>query len=254
MKLIVGNWKMFPQTLDEAKVIFAAHRKSVKGLTRAKIVLCPPSLFIEPIAKMEKGKRSIVIGAQNAFYEDEGARTGEISPPQVRSVGATYVILGHSERRALGETDEVIAKKAIQANKSKLTVILCVGERSRDEAGSYFNEVKEQLRKSLADFPRSESKRLVIAYEPIWAIGKNAVRSATSTDFHEMSILIKRHLVDQFGKAAGFKVPILYGGSVDEKNAEGFLKDGGADGLLVGRISLDREKFGMIMKLAHKIK
>ncbi len=254
MKLIVGNWKMFPQTLLEAKAIFAAHRKSVKGLTHAKMVVCPPSLFVEPIAKLEKGKRSIEIGAQNAFYEDEGARTGEIAPPQIRSVGANYVILGHSERRALGETDEVIAKKAIQVNKNKLTVILCVGERSRDEAGSYFNEVKEQLRRSLADFPKTESKRLVIAYEPIWAIGKNAVRPATSSDFHEMSILIKRHLVDQFGKIAGFKVPILYGGSVDEKNAEGFLKDGGADGLLVGRISLDKEKFGAIMKLANKIK
>ena len=253
MKLIVGNWKMFPHTLDEAKVIFAAHRKSVKCLIRAKMVLCPPSLFIEPIAKMEKGKRSIVIGAQNAFYEDEGARTGEISPPQVRSVGATYVILGHSERRALGETDEVIAKKAVQANRSKLTVILCVGERSRDEAGSYFNEVREQMRKSLTGFPSDAVKRLVIAYEPIWAIGANAIRPATPHDFHEMSILIKRHLVEQFGKTAGFKVPILYGGSVDEKNAEGFLKEGAADGLLIGRLSLDAERFGTILKLADKL-
>ena len=253
MKLIVGNWKMFPHTLDEAKVIFAAHRKSVKGLIRAKMVLCPPSLFIEPIAKMEKGKRSIVIGAQNAFYEDEGARTGEISPPQVRSVGATYVILGHSERRALGETDEVIAKKAVQANRSKLTVILCVGERSRDEAGSYFNEVREQMRKSLTGFPSDAVKRLVIAYEPIWAIGAKAIRPAIPHDFHEMSILIKRHLVEQFGKTAGFKVPILYGGSVDEKNAEGFLKEGAADGLLIGRLSLDAERFGTILKLADKL-
>ena len=253
MKLIVGNWKMFPHTLDEAKVIFAAHRKSVKCLIRAKMVLCPPSLFIEPIAKMEKGKRSIVIGAQNAFYEDEGARTGEISPPQVRSVGATYVILGHSERRALGETDEVIAKKAVQANRSKLTVILCVGERSRDEAGTYFNEVREQMRKSLTGFPSDAVKRLVIAYEPIWAIGANAIRPATPHDFHEMSILIKRHLVEQFGKTAGFKVPILYGGSVDEKNAEGFLKEGAADGLLIGRLSLDAERFGTILKLADKL-
>ncbi len=253
MKLIVGNWKMFPQTLDEAKVIFSAHKKSVKRLTRAKMVVCPPSLFIEPIAKTEKGKRSIEIGAQNAFYEDEGARTGEISPLQIRSVGATYVILGHSERRALGETDEVIAKKAIQANKAKLTVILCVGEKKRDEAGTYFNEVREQMRKSLTGFPSDAVKRLVIAYEPIWAIGANAIRPATPHDFHEMSILIKRHLVEQFGKTAGFKVPILYGGSVDEKNAEGFLKEGAADGLLIGRLSLDAERFGTILKLADKL-
>ena len=254
MKLIVGNWKMFPQTLLEAKAIFSAHKKSARGMSRAKIIICPPSVFLEPLAKMEKRKRSIEIGAQNTFYEDEGAHTGEVSPPQLRSVGAGYVLLGHSERRAMGEGSDMIAKKAVQANKSKLIVILCVGERARDDAGAYFNEVKEQLRTSLEGFPKTESKRLVIAYEPIWAIGKNAVRTATPSDFHEMSILIKRHLVDQFGKLAGFKVPILYGGSVDEKNSEGFFKDGGADGLLVGRISLDVEKFGTIMKLAHKIK
>ena len=254
MKLIVGNWKMFPQTLSEAKATFAVHKKSAKGLTRVKTVICPPSVFIESLANSQKGKPVVDIGGQNAFYEDEGARTGEIAPTQLRSVGANYVILGHSERRALGESDADIAKKAIQANKSKLTVILCVGEHARDEAGAYFSEVKEQLRRSLSGFPKTESKRLVIVYEPIWAIGKNAQRPATPADFHEMSILIKRHLVDQFGKIAGFKVSILYGGSVDENNTEGFLRDGGADGLLVGRISLDKERFGKIMKLANTIK
>ena len=124
----------------------------------------------------------------------------------------------------------------------------------RDDAGKYFTEVRESLRGSLIGFPKEELKRLIIAYEPIWAIGKNAPRAATSEDFHQMSILIKRHLVEQFGKVAGFKVPILYGASVDEKNAEGFFKDGGADGLLVGRVSLDKERFGVIMNIANSIK
>jgi triosephosphate isomerase len=148
----------------------------------------------------------------------------------------------------------MVAQKSVQAVKNKLTVIVCVGEHSRDDAGAYFAEVREQLRLSLAGFPKTESKRLVIAYEPIWAIGAKAVRPATSADFHEMSILIRRHLVEQFGKAAGFKVPILYGGSVDERNALGFLRDADADGLLVGRVSLDVEKFGMIIQLADSIK
>jgi triosephosphate isomerase len=129
-----------------------------------------------------------------------------------------------------------------------------VGEKRRDAGGSYFSEVRDQLRGSLAGFPKDGSKRLVIAYEPIWAIGKNAVRAATPEDFHEMSILVKRHLVEQFGKTSGFRVPILYGGSVDEKNAEGFLKEGGADGLLVGRVSLDPARFTEIIKLADKLK
>lgn len=254
MKLIVGNWKMYPKTLIEAKEIFAGEKKVARTMNKAKVVICPPHLFVATLAQGALGTKALAVGAQNVFHEDEGARTGETSPVQVASVGATYVILGHSERRALGESDQLIAQKVVAANKAKLTVILCVGEKSRDEAGSYFNEVRKQLRESLDGFPKDGSKRLVIAYEPIWAIGAKAVRPATPEDFHEMSILIKRHLVEQFGKTSGFRVPILYGGSVDEKNAEGFLKQGGADGLLVGRVSLDPVRFGAIMKLADKIK
>lgn len=255
MKLIVGNWKMYPKTFVEAKGIFAALKAAAKKTKHVKVVICPPHLFVYPlIAALGKSLLNISIGAQNSFWEDEGARTGETSPKTLSSLGATHVILGHSERRALGETDAMIAQKSIQAVKNKLTVIVCVGEHSRDDAGAYFAEVREQLRLSLAGFSKTESKRLVIAYEPIWAIGAKAVRPATPADFHEMSILIRRHLVEQFGKAAGFKVPILYGGSVDERNALGFLRDAGADGLLVGRASLDVEKFGMIIQLADSIK
>jgi triosephosphate isomerase len=222
---------------------------------RVKTVICPPHLFIHPlIVALGKTPLSISVGAQNAFWEDEGARTGETSPSALALLGVTHVILGHSERRLLGETDAVVAQKSIQAVRNKLTAIVCVGEHTRDDAGAYFAEVREQLRESLLNFPKTESKRLVIAYEPIWAIGVKALRPATPPDFHEMSILIRRQLVEQFGKVAGFKVPILYGGSVDERNALGFLKEAGADGLLVGRVSLDAEKFGMIITLADSIK
>lgn len=255
MKLIVGNWKMYPQTLPEAKAIFAAVKKGVRSMKRVKTVICPPHLFIHPlISALSKSMKGLSVGAQNAFYEDEGARTGETSPKALSMMGATHVIIGHSERRALGETNALVAQKLAQATRSKLTAILCVGERGRDEGGAYFKEVSEQLRHSLAGFPRTETKRLVIAYEPIWAIGAKALRPATPADFHEMSILIRRHLVEQFGKAAGFKVPILYGGSVDERNAGGFLKEGGADGLLVGRVSLSPEQFGTIIHIAEGIK
>ena len=254
MKLIVGNWKMYPKTLEEAKKIFIAHKKTARSLKKTKTIICPPFPYLYPLEALAKSAPGISVGAQNSFFEEEGARTGEVSPAQLRSLGLAHVILGHSERRALGESDDVVAQKAALAVKNNLTVILCVGEHKRDDAGAYFSEVSEQLRKSLLGFPKGGSKRLVVAYEPIWAIGAKALRPATPADFHEMSILIKRELVEQFGKAAGFKIPILYGGSVDDRNAEGFLKDGGADGLLVGRVSLDREKFGAILSIANKIK
>jgi triosephosphate isomerase len=134
-----------------------------------------------------------------------------------------------------------------------LTTILCVGEKKRDEDGAYFAEVREQLIASLAKFPKAKVKQLIIAYEPIWAIGSAATRVATPDDLHEMVILIKKTLVHIFGKQHGFRVPILYGGSVDDQNALGFMTKGNADGLLVGRVSLDQKKFSNIIKLAESI-
>jgi triosephosphate isomerase len=245
---------MYPETFPEAKRIFLSIKKTAQKTKRVKTIICPPHLFIHPlIAALGKG-RGISVGAQNAFSEDEGAQTGETSPAALVNLGATHVIIGHSERRRLGETNSIVAQKAAKAVRSKLTVILCVGEEHRDEGGVYFTQVREQLRDSLLGFPKNESKRLVIAYEPIWAIGAKAVRAATPADFHEMSILIRRNLVEQFGKLAGFKVPILYGGSVDERNAQGFLSEGKAGGLLVGRVSLDPLKLGSIISGAEQIK
>ena len=249
MKLIVGNWKMYPRTLAEAKTIVEKLTKSTKKIRRVKIVVCPPTLFISSLNALLRST-PITLGAQNAFCFDEGAYTGEISPLALAKLGVTHVILGHSERRALGEDDSMVAKKAIAAAKSKLSAVLCVGEAMRDDAGAYFTEVGRALRASLSGFPRNETKRLVIAYEPIWAIGTKALRAAEPEDFREMSVFIKRNLVDRFGKKAGFAIPILYGGSVDERNTEGFLRQGGADGLLVGRASLDPKKFSSIIRIA----
>lgn len=253
IKIIVGNWKMYPQGLNEAKKIV----RMLSGLTRkvrkVKIVICPPTLFIASALALTKNS-SIAVGAQNIFTSDEGAYTGETSPAAVRKIGAAYTIVGHSERRALGEDDNIVAQKAVAGVKSGLSVILCVGEAERDLAGSYFAEVGKELRASLVGFHKSEVRRLVIAYEPIWAIGANATRAATPEDFREMSVFIRRNLVERFGKKAGFAVPILYGGSVDERNAAGFLGEGSADGLLVGRASLDPKKFFEIILAAETVR
>ncbi len=253
MKHIVGNWKMFPSSQKEAKAIFVGIKKEIVGISRTKVVLCPPAIFVTSMVEW-KAKSKIAIGAQNCFKDDEGARTGETSPKALASIGASYVILGHSERRALGETDVQVAEKVVAAVRNKLTVVLCVGEHERDQHGSYFSEVSNQLRASLSGFPKGEAKRLVIAYEPIWAIGAKAKQPATPSDYREMSILMRRYLTEYFGKKVAFAIPILYGGSVDDRNAEGFLKDGGADGLLVGRISLDAEKFTAIIHIANKLR
>ena len=250
MKLIIANWKMYPKTLSEGKVIFSGMKKNALKYARAKVIVCPPHLFVAPLIGL-RGTGKVAIGAQNASSNDEGAETGETSPFALAALGATHVILGHSERRAMGEESKDIAAKAAAAARNKLTTVLCVGEKVRDEGGAYFTEVKEQLRASLHGFPKTEAKRLVIAYEPIWAIGVKAKKAAEPGDFHEMSILIKRQLVEYFGKKTAFAVPILYGGSVDDKNAERFLSEGHADGFLVGRASLDTEKFGTIMRIAH---
>jgi triosephosphate isomerase (TIM) len=247
MKLIVGNWKMYPQTLREAKTIYSGTSSAARKTKNVKVVACPPFPFISMLAREKKGA---ALGAQDVFWESEGARTGEVSSEQLRSSGASYVIVGHSERRGLGEADDIVAKKAVAAAKSGLTVILCVGERERDHDGKYFGEVRDELRHSISGFPKQEAKKLSVAYEPIWAIGAKAKRAATIDDFREMRILIRRHLVEYFGKKAGFTIPILYGGSVDEKNAGGFLGEGEADGLLVGRASLDIERFAAIITQA----
>ena len=257
MKLVVGNWKMYPETLAEAKRIIGVVKKNIGKHPRArlrgrrgqaKVVICPPVLFVAPLLSLVK-KGGIAVGAQDAFLAEEGAYTGETSPSALCKLGATYVILGHSERRLLGETDTIVAQKAARAVRSGLRVILCVGENVRDDAGVYFTEVGKELRASLQGFPKTELRRLVVAYEPIWAIGAKAKKAAEPEDFREMSVFIKRNLVDRFGKTSGFSVPILYGGSVDERNAEGFLEKGGADGFLVGRASLDPKKFSAIIRI-----
>lgn len=240
---------MYPRTLAEAKRIARALKSDAQRPKGAKIVVCPPALYIAPLIAVF-GKAKITLGGQNAFFADEGAFTGEVSPVALKSLGARYVILGHSERRALGETNDVIAKKCIAAIGAGLSVILCIGEKERDEAGSYFTEVGTALRESLAAFPAKHVSRLVIAYEPIWAIGAKALRAATADDFREMQLLIRRNLVGRFGKKRGFAVPILYGGSVDDNNASSFFAVG-ADGLLVGRASLDPKKFAAIVSSAH---
>jgi triosephosphate isomerase len=185
---------------------------------------------------------------QDISPESQGSYTGEISPAMIKNFGVKYAIIGHSERRAMGETDSLVNKKIKTALKSGLTAIVCVGESHRDHQMKYLHFVKKQITETFKNITSKDFAKIIIAYEPIWAIGKNAEREATPEESEEMVIFIKKVLSDSFGPSSVKNLKVLYGGSVDEKNASSFLNCGGVQGLLVGRSSLSSEKFNEIIK------
>ncbi|MEK7645215.1 MAG: triose-phosphate isomerase [Patescibacteria group bacterium] len=251
MPLIVGNWKMHPDTLAEAKDIAKKIKKGARGLSKTKMVVCPPFLYV-PEVKTIIGRTNIAIGVQNISSEEAGSHTGDISAVQAASCGAEYAVVGHSERRKIGETDEIVAKKALLAIRNGLVAIVCVGEAERDAHGKYLAFLKDQLARSLATVSAAELKKLVIAYEPVWEIGASAAMSPGQ--IHETSIYIRKVLSDLYTPELVSKMPILYGGSVNVSNAQAILKDGEVDGLLIGRESLVPADFIAIAKIANELK
>jgi triosephosphate isomerase len=244
-KIIVGNWKMNPLTLKEAEKLMNEVAKGIWGIKKTEVVVCPPFLYLEKLSKISK---KISLGAQDSAFGDVGAFTGEISAQMLYEIGVRYVILGHSERRTLGESNLEINKKIKGALASGLRPILCVGESVRDENHGYFNLVKMELDECLLGISKNLIAKIIIAYEPIWAISSTPNRAdATADDSREMTIFIRKILSDKFGKEAS-KVKILYGGSVNEKDAPDFLENGGVDGLLAGKASLNAKKFLEIIK------
>jgi len=244
-KIVVANWKMNPQSPKEAEVLFGGILKEVKKIKNTKIIICPPFPFLF-ISKKLKNK-NITLGAQNVSKEKEGSFTGEISPKMLVSFGVSHVIVGHGERRRDGETNNIVNEKILNVLKSGLSPILCVGESNRDRDGFYLSFVGDQIRESLAGVTRSQVKSIIIAYEPIWAIGKDATREATKEEFMEMKIFIKKIISDIYDSKVAHDLIILYGGSVNKDNAKSFIVEGEADGLLVGRDSINPKKFGAIL-------
>lgn len=251
-KLIVGNWKMNPQSQKEAAILFKNISQATKNIKNTEIVVCVPSVYFTYIKQLKNKK--ISIGAQNVFFEPNGAFTGEISAKMLYDAGVKYVIVGHSERRAMGETNETINKKLSLALKTKLTPILCVGESIRTHDGFYLAKVREQLSLCLNGIPKNQIKQIIIAYEPVWALSSTENRhDATPHDFEEMKIYIRKILTDMFGQTTASSVRIIYGGSANKDNAKSFLEIG-ADGLLPGKASLDPKNFSKIVEIASQIK
>ncbi len=251
-KLVVGNLKMNILSPLEREQYFKLFKKELAGkkLSRTSIVLCPPAIHLEAFKKLKSKK--VFLGVQNMFWERNGSYTGEISPDMVRNFGAEWVILGHSERRRyFGENDEEIGLKVMAALKTGLRPLLCVGEKEKQGNGSA--TIMSQLKNCLKEVGAARIENVVICYEPVWAISANNPDHLPTTDgVMSARILIKRFLVEKYSAKTADKVKIIYGGSVDSKNAKNICVDSGMDGALVGRESLAPYEFIKIAEIINQ--
>lgn len=250
VNLVVANWKMNPIDKDEA--LFLAQKIESSAKKNVKAVIAPPFPFLPVIKPILK---KVSLGAQNLFWENSGAFTGEVSPLQLKKMGVGYVILGHSERRInLGETYEMVNRKVKAALKSNLRIILCVGE-SEPEGWGAATIIGTQIKTALRDVKKNSLSRLIIAYEPIWAISTMpGARPDTPQNAFQVSVYIKKILTGLFGRRPADLVQIIYGGSVNPENVGGFLKEGNMEGVLVGGASLNPEKFARILQISSQKK
>ena len=239
--LVIANWKMSPLTYREAKNLFDATKKAAERAKKVQIVVAPSAIFLRELSRGYRGRISFCI--QNGTHES-GAHTGEISFAQAHDARASYALIGHAERRAMGETNDQTRLKMASALKTGLTPVLCVGEETRSASGEHFSFIKEQLRAGLMDVQGSSLKKIVIAYEPVWAIG--APKPMQARDMHEMSIFIRKSIVELYGEA-GMEIKVLYGGSIDETSAVEMLRDGDVKGLLIGRASTDVRHVSLLL-------
>jgi len=244
--IIAANWKAYVESEAKAKALAAAARRLAAKESRT-IVLAPPAPYLGLLAG-GKGKKDIALAAQDISDSTGGAATGEITAALLADLGITYAIIGHSERRAMGETDELVASKVQHALAHSITPIVCIGERERDAEATYLHFLRAQIARVFEPLSQKDRMRIVLAYEPIWAIGKSAVDSIQPNDLQEMVLYIQKVLgVYLPGKATG-AVPILYGGSVEAGNIRLLAQDSGVSGFLIGHASADVSSFRALVK------
>lgn len=248
-KIVAGNWKM-NKTLEEANVLTSEILGMVNDEVRgdAKVILCTPFPYLLSVKKLLGDQTRIAVGAQNCSEHEAGAYTGEVSAPMLASMHIPYVILGHSERRQyFGEGGSLLAKKVDVALKHGLTPIYCCGEplevRERNEHEAL---VKQQVEESLFHLDTDTVKKIVIAYEPVWAIGTG--KTASAQQAQDMHAVIRKHLASKYGQAVADSISILYGGSVNAANAKELFASADVDGGLVGGASLKSREFVEIVK------
>jgi triosephosphate isomerase len=237
--LIAGNWKMY-KTPSESIEFVEKLIKNLKNYEDRDILICPPFTSLYPVSQIIKNS-SVKLGAQNVYFENEGAFTGEISPFMLKDIGVEYVICGHSERRNIfGETDEIINKKVKKVTENGMRPILCVGEKLEErEKGQTFEVVENQIRNCLSNF--KDIEKLVIAYEPVWAIGTG--KTALPQQAEEVHIFIRELIGKMYNNEIAENLIILYGGSVKPENIDQLMKEKDIDGVLVGGACLKIDSF-----------
>jgi triosephosphate isomerase len=251
--MIAGNWKMHLNT-HEASLLVHRLSERIDIHRDIEVVLAPSMLCLQPVS-MEIDRRKFRLAAQNAFYKDEGAFTGEVSFSMLRDL-VHYAIIGHSERRIyFGETYEVVRNKVQAAIRNKITPILCIGETDLERRNRETRQViHDQLTTALSNLTSADICEMVIAYEPVWAISTFGGVLAKPHEAAEMIKLIRYEINELYGAKAAREVRVLYGGSVDEQIARGYLEIEGCDGALVGGASVNYHKFSEIVNVAYRMK
>ncbi len=242
--LVVANWKMNPQTEHEAAALARDAAAAVEALQNVEIVLCPPFPFLNAV---REAAPLLFLGAQDCFWEPQGAYTGEVSADMLKYMECTHVIVGHSERRRqVGETLEMVNKKVRATILKGLTPIVCVGEESED---SDKKELHSQLEQILAGVSSEDMKNVVLVYEPVWAISAQGKYHPASPELVSERISLFREAVSRmFGEEIGAGARMLYGGSVNAENVKSFIKEGGVQGALVGQASLNAAAFANLVR------
>lgn len=244
--IIAANWKM-NKTASEAIDFVKDLKEQTRNIFNVEIVICPPFVSLAPLAEILKDT-NLKLGAQNIYWEKSGAFTGEISPIMLRDLGCHYVIIGHSERREhFKETDEDVNKKVKAAFSFNLIPIMCVGEKLKErESGNTLKIVEKQLKKGIEGLQKGEVKNLIIAYEPVWAIGTG--KTATPSDASNVHKFIRSILKELYDEEVSSLIRIQYGGSVNPENIDGLMREEEIDGVLVGSASLNVNSFLRIIK------
>ncbi|MHB8913584.1 MAG: triose-phosphate isomerase [Minisyncoccota bacterium] len=243
--LIVANWKAYVEDTEKAKLLFAIGKKLARA-TANTIVLAPPAPFLGALAL--KNTSDVAFAAQDVSATIGGAKTGEVTAQMYAALGASYAIVGHSERRAAGDTDAIVAAKLSHTLACGLTPILCVGEHERDREGRYLAFIREEVTTAFAALTPKERTKIIIAYEPLWAIGKTVESAISPNDLTEMVLYIRKVLSGLLPGKNSLRAVVLYGGSVEPGNVRDLASASRIDGFLIGHASADEHSFAALVK------
>ena len=249
--VLAANWKLNPLTADEAADLATGILEAASGQDRVEVVVFPPFPWIPPVREV-LAATGVGLGGQDCYWEEKGAFTGEVSARMLANAGCVWSLAGHSERRAMGETDEQVARKAGAALRAGLSVIICCGESlEQHDAGDASKVVADQVQAALAECAADDSARLVFAYEPIWAIGTG--RNADPEHAYTVMRLIRTTAAAIIGGRAGQRLRVLYGGSVNKDNIQSYVELPQCDGCLVGGASLKADEFSQMISLTAEV-